>query len=93
MQFGFTGVLFGRSDSSLWGYGAADDVLYGGLATTPAKVASSVVQYSSGQGFYLWQVGTTFYGRGYNPRGAIGLPTGTQIPVREVSFDLSAVTR
>lgn len=88
MQFGFTGVLFGKSNGSLWGYGAGDD--FGGLGTTPAKVADDVRQYSSGQGFYLWQAKDgRYWGRGYNPRGAIGVPVGMSIPVRAVSYDLT----
>ncbi|MGC4151978.1 MAG: hypothetical protein QM628_02715 [Propionicimonas sp.] len=89
MQFGFTGVAMGKSDGSLWGYGADDD--YGLFPMTPTQIDTSVVQYGAGQGFYLWQKEDgTFWGQGYNPQGAIGLPAGNQR--RQITDpDLSAI--
>lgn len=93
MQFGFTGVALAKSDASLWGYGADDD--YGRFPVTPAQIDTNVVQYASGQGYYIWQrANGAFWGRGYNPQGAIGLPSGVTITAnRQVSFDLSIVAR
>lgn len=77
MQFSYTGALFLTGAGDLYGYGASDD--YGNNPQLPVRLAQGVAQYASGQGYYLWQVGTgasaTFFGRGYNPQGAIGLPT------------------
>ncbi|MDQ1129964.1 hypothetical protein [Microbacterium sp. SORGH_AS_0888] len=85
MQFSFTGAALLDSDDRLWSYGASDD--YGQSPQLPALLDTNVVQYSSGQGFTLWQKDDgTFWGRGYNPQGAIGLPTGTQSANRQVLF-------
>lgn len=90
MQFGFTGALFQDGASDLYGYGASDD--YGQLPTTPVLVDEDVAQYSSGQGFYLWQTDDgSFWGRGYNPTGAIGMPPGVQTSNRTISWDLSVI--
>ncbi|MDP9905701.1 hypothetical protein [Arthrobacter bambusae] len=92
MQFGFTGVALLNGDGELWGYGASDD--YGQFPQNPTRIDTGVVQYGSGQGFYLWQKSDgSFWGRGYNPQGAIGLPSGTQIANRKVSWDLGMVTK
>lgn len=86
MQFGFTGVALLDDQSRLWGYGASDD--YGRFPQLPSQIDTGVVQYASGQGYYLWQRSNgTFWGRGYNPQGAIGLPTGTQSGNRQVLFN------
>lgn len=91
MQFGFTGVALMKDDGSLWGYGASDD--YGWFPVLPAQIDTDVAQYAAGQGYYLWQkTDGTFWGRGYNPQGAIGLPIGTQTGNRQItSPDLSVV--
>ena len=93
MQFGFTGVVFETDANGLWGYGASDD--YGQLPMSPGQVDTGVVQYAVGQGYYLWQKSDgTFWGRGYNPAGAIGTPdSGAVTTNRQVSYDMSAVTR
>ncbi len=90
MQFGFTGAVFGDDQGRLYGYGSDDD--YGQLPMTPILVDSGVTQYSAGQGFYIWRrADGTFWARGYNPTGAIGLPIGTQFVNRQVSWNLSAI--
>lgn len=93
MQFGFTGVIFETDADGLWGYGASDD--YGRLPMSPAQVDADGVQYAAGQGYYLWQRSDgTFWARGYNPAGAIGAPdSGAVTTNRQVSYDMSAVTR
>lgn len=88
MQFGYTGVALMKNDGQLWGYGASDD--YGQFPELPALIDLNVVQYASGQGYYLWQrQDGTFWGRGYNPQGALGLPIGSQSINRQISWDLS----
>lgn len=88
MQFSFTGVALMKGNGELWGYGAADD--YGQFPTAPALIDSAVVQFAAGQGYYLWQrQNGTYWGRGYNPQGALGLPVGTQQTNRQISWDLS----
>lgn len=85
LQFGFTGVALLDDAGRLWGYGASDD--YGSFPVQPALIDTGVVQYASGQGYYLWQrTDGTFWGRGYNPQGAIGLPTGSQGGNRQIRF-------
>jgi hypothetical protein len=92
MQFGFTGVAMMNNAGELWGYGASDD--YGRFPQSPTRIDTGVVQYGSGQGFYLWQKWDgTFRGRGYNPVGSIGLPTGQINTNRQVSWDLGMVKR
>lgn len=92
MQFGFTGVAMLNNAGELWGYGASDD--YGKFAQAPSRIDSNVVQYGSGQGFYLWQRSDgTFWGRGYNPQGSIGLPTGHFSTNRQVSWNLGMVAK
>lgn len=92
MQFGFTGVAMMNNAGELWGYGASDD--YGRFPQAPTRIDTGVVQYGSGQGFYLWQKSDgTFWGRGYNPQGSIGLPTGQINTNRQVSWDLGMVKR
>lgn len=93
MQFGFTGVAMLDAQSRLWGYGAGDD--YGWFPQTPAVVDTDVVQYASGQGYYVWQkTDGTFWGRGYNPAGVLGTPSGTQTQNRQISsIDLGVVAR
>ncbi|QZN85604.1 hypothetical protein [Cellulomonas sp. C5510] len=89
MAFGFTGAAFLKSNGELWCYGAGDD--YARCPTTPTRLATGVTQFGVGQGFTIWQTADgVFSGRGYNPRGAIGLPTGVAIGQnRVVSHDLS----
>ncbi|UIN30695.1 hypothetical protein [Microbacterium binotii] len=85
MQFGYTGAVFMDNQNRLWGYGASDD--YGANPQLPAILDSNIVQYAAGQGYYLWQrADGTFWGRGYNPQGAIGLPVGTQTTNRQILF-------
>ncbi|MDQ1205230.1 hypothetical protein [Microbacterium sp. SORGH_AS_0862] len=85
MQFGYTGVVLLDGQSRLWGYGAADD--YGNNPLLPAILDTNIAQYAAGQGYYLWQrQDGTFWGRGYNPQGAIGLPVGTQGANRQILF-------
>lgn len=85
LQFGFTGAALLDGTGRLWGYGASDD--YGNFPVQPALIDSGVVQYAAGQGYYLWQrADGTFWGRGYNPQGAIGLPTGSQGGNRQIRF-------
>lgn len=85
MQFGFTGVALLDSGETLWGYGGSDD--YGRFPQTPTAIDSDVLQYSAGQGFYVWQRSDgTFWGRGYNPEGSIGLPIGQIDANRLVTF-------
>ncbi|MCA4134034.1 hypothetical protein [Arthrobacter sp. M4] len=92
MQFGFTGVATMNSSGELWGYGASDD--YGRFPQTPTRIDTNVVQYASGQGFYLWQKSDgTFWGRGYNPQGSIGLPTGQINTTRQVSWNMGVVAK
>lgn len=93
MQFGFTGVAMLDSAGTLWGYGASDD--YGRFPQTPTAVDTGVVQYAAGQGYYIWQKSdATFWGRGYNPAGALGTPLGTQTTNRKISsIDLGVVAR
>lgn len=88
MAFSFTGAVFLKENGELWCYGASDD--YGRCSTTPMRLATDVTQFGVGQGFTIWQTaGGTFWGRGYNPRGAIGTPVGTQTGNRVVNHDLS----
>ncbi len=92
MQFGLTGVVMAKNDGSLWGYGASDD--YGQLPQAPTKVDDDVRQFAAGQGYYIWQRGDgTFWGRGYNPQGAIGLPSVGTTTNRKVSWDLSMIAQ
>jgi len=92
MQFGYTGATFITPDGTLWGYGASDD--YGQLPVLPVVVDTNVSQFAVGQGYYLWQrQNGTYWGRGYNPQGAIGLPVGTQTVNRQISWDLSFASR
>ena len=92
MQFGFTGVAMLNGKNELWGYGASDD--YGKFPTMPALIDSDVRQYGAGQGYYIWQRGDrTFWGRGYNPQGAIGMPTGTVSTNRQVSWNLEVIAQ
>ncbi|WP_028707466.1 hypothetical protein [Propionicicella superfundia] len=93
MQFSFTGVALGKNDGSLWGYGASDD--YGQFPELPTQIDTNVVQYAAGQGYYIWQKSDgTFWGRGYNPQGAIGLPIGSQYSNRQItSPSLSVVAQ
>ena len=92
LQFGFTGVALIAEGAELWGYGAGDD--YGHFPATPELIDTSVVQVASGQGYYLWQrADGSFWGRGYNPQGAIGMPTGTQRDSRQVSWDLGGLAQ
>jgi len=92
MQFGYTGATFVTPDGTLWGYGASDD--YGQLPVLPVVVDTNVSQFAAGQGYYLWQrQNGTYWGRGYNPQGAIGLPVGTQTANRQISWDLSFASR
>lgn len=92
MQFGFTGVALMNNLGELWGYGASDD--YGRFPQGPTRIDTNVVQYASGQGFYIWQkTDGTFCGRGYNPQGSIGLPTGQFSTNRLVSWDLGMVVK
>lgn len=92
MQFGFTGVAMMNNVGELWGYGASDD--YGRFPQAPTRIDTNVVQYGSGQGFYLWQKSDgTFWGRGYNPQGSIGLPTGQINTTRQVSWNLGMVAK
>lgn len=92
MQFGYTGVVMAKSDGSLWGYGASDD--YGQLAQTPTKVDDNVRQFASGQRYYIWQrADGTFWGRGHNPQGALGMPTGTITANRQVAWNLSVLVQ
>ena len=52
-----------------------------------------VKQYGAGQGYYIWQRSDgTWWGRGYNPAGAIGTPTGTVTTNRAVSYNMTAIT-
>ncbi|HEY0187621.1 MAG TPA: hypothetical protein VGC67_09055 [Cellulomonas sp.] len=90
MAFSFTGAVFLKDNGELWCYGAADD--YGQCPTTPTLLDSDVVQFGVGQGFTIWQTSdSSFWGRGYNPRGALGLPVGTLTGKRLVSHDLSVL--
>ena len=90
MQFGFTGVAMMNNAGELWGYGASDD--YGRFPQIPTRIDTNVVQYGSGQGFYLWQKADgTFWGRGYDPAGSIGMPTGQINTSRLVSWNLGMV--
>lgn len=92
MQFSFTGALLSDTANNLHGYGAADD--YGMNPQIAGPIASGVVQYTSGQGFYMWQLSNgQFWGRGYNPTGAIGLPIGTQTTPRLISWNLGMVAQ
>ncbi|MFC6356466.1 hypothetical protein [Luethyella okanaganae] len=92
LQFGFTGVALLDNTNRLWGYGASDD--YGKFPQTPTVIDTNVVQYGSGQGYYLWQKSdNTFWGRGYNPQGSIGLPSDNTSTNRQVSWDLGMVAR
>lgn len=92
MQFGFTGVAMINNAGELWGYGASDD--YGRFPQNPTRIDTNVVQYASGQGFYLWQKSDgTFWGRGYNPQGSIGLPIGQINANRQVSWNLGIVAK
>lgn len=84
-QFGFTGVAMIDTSKRLWGYGASDD--YGKFPMAPALIDSNVVQFASGQGYYVWERSDgTWWGRGYNPQGAIGLPIGTRTTNQQVLF-------
>ncbi|MBD3778142.1 MAG: hypothetical protein IE923_02595 [Micrococcales bacterium] len=91
MAFGFTGAAFLKSNGELWCYGAGDD--YARCPTTPTRLATGVTQFGVGQGFMIWQTADgVFSGRGYNSRGAIGLPTSVAISQnRVVSHDLSVL--
>lgn len=91
MAFGFTGAAFLKANGELWCYGAGDD--YAQCPTTPTRLATGVTQFGVGQGFTIWQTSDgRFSGRGYNPRGALGLPAGTIVTSnRAVSHDLSGV--
>lgn len=90
MSFGFTGAVFLKDNGELWCYGASDD--YARCPTAPARIDTGVSQFGVGQGFILWQAADgEFRGRGYNPRGALGLPVGTVTTNRTVSHDLSGV--
>ncbi|MGO4431730.1 hypothetical protein AB4Y88_00070 [Paenarthrobacter sp. RAF9] len=92
MQFGYTGVVMINSSNQLLGYGASDD--YGQLPQNPTVVDSNIVQFAAGQGFYIWQRSNgTWWGRGYNPAGAIGTPLGTQTANRQINYDMSAVAK
>ncbi|KIP51441.1 hypothetical protein [Leucobacter komagatae] len=92
MQFGFTGVAMLNGNNELWGYGASDD--YGKFPQRPALIDTDVRQYGSGQGYYIWQRGDrTFWGRGYNPQGALGMPTGTTSTNRQISWDLEVIAQ
>lgn len=92
MQFGFTGAAFLTRSADLWGYGASDD--YGAFPQQPKLIDSRVLQYASGQGYYIWQTADlVFHGRGYNPQGAIGLPATSTASNRIVSFDLGILTK
>lgn len=93
MQFGFTGVAMLDTQNRLWGYGAVDD--YGQFPQTPAVIDTDVVQFASGQGYYIWQkTDRTFWGRGYNPAGALGTPLGMPTANRQISsIDLGVVAR
>jgi Flp pilus assembly protein TadG/alpha-tubulin suppressor-like RCC1 family protein len=96
-QFGYTGVIMQDSDSYLWGYGASDD--YGNLPQSPTQVdTQKAVQYAAGQGYYLWErTDGTWWGRGYNPQGSLGVPTGTRTVNTQILFNgvnsLSVITR
>ncbi len=90
MRFSFTGALFLDGQAVLHGYGAPDDD--GLLPNAAGVIDQTVTQMSAGQDFYLWQrADGTFWGRGYNPDGAIGQPAGTQTANRQISWDLSAM--
>lgn len=92
MQFGYTGVVMIDTQNRLWGYGASDD--YGQLPILPVLVDQNVKQYAVGQGYYLWQKqDNTFWGRGYNPAGAIGTPIGTQAVNRQINLNLGVVAQ
>ena len=93
MQFSFTGVAMVDSLNQLWGYGADDD--YGEFPVAPTMIDTGIVQYASGQGYYIWQRSDgTFWGRGYNPAGALGSPVGTQQTNRQISsIDLGVVAQ
>ena len=91
MQFGFTGVAMIDAASRLLGYGASDD--YGQFPQTPAVIDTGIAHYAVGQGFYIWErTDGTWWGRGYNPAGAIGSPIGTQSSNRQISYDMSVVS-
>lgn len=91
MQFGFTGVAMIDTTSRLLGYGASDD--YGQFPQSPAVIDTGIVHYAVGQGFYIWErTDGTWWGRGYNPAGAIGAPIGPQSSNRQISYDMSAVS-
>ncbi|MBL3700207.1 hypothetical protein D3228_11220 [Leucobacter luti] len=82
---GFTGALLLDGDGNLFGYGASDD--YGGNPQTPVLLGTQVVQMIAGQGYYIWRTANgEFWGKGYNPQGAIGGPRGGAL--RQMTLNL-----
>lgn len=86
MAFGFTGAVLLDSKAQLWGYGTSTDK--GNNPTLPTVIDTNVVQFAAGQGYYLWQRRDgTFWGKGYDPSGAIGVPVTTSVATpRSVTF-------
>ncbi|MEB4616642.1 RCC1 domain-containing protein [Leucobacter sp. M11] len=85
---GFTGTMFLDASGTLHGYGASDD--YGNNPQTPTRIADRVTTYTAGQGFYLWRTDDgQFWGKGYNPAGAIGTPRNQAL--RPISLDMSVL--
>ncbi|MHA3724488.1 hypothetical protein ACXR2T_11485 [Leucobacter sp. HY1910] len=72
---GFTGTILLDANQNLYGYGASDD--YGKFPQSPVLVSSDVVDFSAGQGFYIWRLSSgENWGQGYNAQGVLGKPVG-----------------